>query len=130
MLPSDRRRVLFRVLDWIKAHFGGATPLHWLSVVSQESGGVGSFTVTLHEVDGRTYITDLLTRAPGWSQDARSAGRATLTTGRTDVEITLTEVTDPSLRQRVFELRWGSTPPESFDSFFTQVPSVFEVTPA
>ena len=130
MLPSDRRRVLFRVLDGITALFGGATPLHWLSVIGQESGGLRSFTVTLHEVDGRTYITDLLTRAPGWGEDARSAGRATLTTGRTDVGITLTEVTDPVLKREVLALRHGGTPPETFASFMTQVPAVFEVTPS
>lgn len=130
MLPSERRRVLFRVLDWVTALFPGTTPLHWLSLIAQESGGLRSFTVTLHEVDGRTYITDLHTRAPGWSEDARSAGRATLTTGRTDVGITLTEVTDPGLRQQVLALRYGGTPPETFASFMAQVPAVFEVTPA
>jgi hypothetical protein len=130
MRPSNRRRVLFRVVDRIAALFGGITPQHWLSVVGQQSGGLRSFTVALHEVDGRTYVTDLLTRAPGWGEDARSAGRATLTTGRTDVGISLTEVTDPSLRQQVLALRYGGSPPETFASFMTQVPAVFEVTPA
>ena len=51
MRPSNRRRVLFRVIDRITALFGGTGPLHWLSVVGQESGGLLSFTVTLHEVD-------------------------------------------------------------------------------
>ena len=51
MRPSNRRRVLFQVIDRITALFGGTRPLHWLSVVGQESGGLLSFTVTLHEVD-------------------------------------------------------------------------------
>jgi hypothetical protein len=130
MRPSNRRRALFRVLDRITALFGGTTPQHWLSVVGQQSGGLRSFTVALHEVDGRTYVTDLLTRAPGWGEDARSAGRATLATGRTDVGISLTEVTDSSLRRQVLALRCGGSPPETFASFLTQVPAVFEVTPA
>lgn len=130
MRPSNRIRVAFRVLDRITALFGGTTPLHWLSVIGQESGQLRSFTVTLHQVDGRTYITDLLTRAPGWSEDARSAGRGTLTTSCTDTRITLTEVTDRVLKRQVLALRYGGTPPETFASFMTQVPAVFEVTPA
>lgn len=130
MRPSNRRRVLFRMIDWIVALFGGTAPLHWLSVVGQESGDLRSVTVTLHKVDGRTYITDLHSRAPGWGEDARSAGCGTLTTGRTDIRITLTEVTDPVVKRQVLTLRDGSTPPENFASLMTQVPAVFQVTPA
>jgi hypothetical protein len=130
MRPSSRRRALFRVIDRITALFGGAAPQHWLSVVGLESGDLRSVTVTLHEVDGRTYITDLYSRAPGWGQDARAAGQATLTNGGTDTHITLTEVTDPVLKRQVLALRYGRTPPETFASFITQVPAVFAVTPA
>jgi hypothetical protein len=130
MRPSNRRRVLFRAIDRITALFGGTAPRHWLNVVGQESGDLRSVTVTLHEVDGRTYITDLHSRAPGWGEDARSAGWGTLATSRTDTRITLTEVTDPVLKPQVLALRYGGTPPETFASFMTQVPAVFEVTSA
>jgi hypothetical protein len=130
MRPSNRRRALLRVIDRITALFGGTAPQHWLSVVGQESGDLLSVTVTLHEVDGRTYITDLCSRAPGWGADARSAGQGTLTNGGTDTHIKLTEVTDPVLKQQVLALRYGRTPPETFASFMTQVPAVLEVTTA
>lgn len=129
MRPSNRRRVVFRVFDRITALFGGTTPLHWLSVIGQESGELHSFTVTLHEVHGRTYVTDLYSRAPGWGEDASSAGWGTLTTGRADTRVMLTEVADPVLKQQVLGLRFGGTPPETFASFMTQVPAVLEVTP-
>jgi len=130
MRPSNRRRVLFRVIDRTTALFGGNAPRHWLSVVGQESGDLRSVTVILHEVDGGTYITDLYSRAPGWGADARSAGQGMLTNGDTDTHIMLTEVTDPVLKRQVLALRYGRTPPETFASFMTQVPAVFEVTPA
>jgi hypothetical protein len=128
MGPSERRRALFRVIDGITAFFGSREPLHWLSIVVQGSGGLGSSTVTLYEFDTRTYITDLFCRVPGWADDARSAGQGTLTTRGTDTRITLTEVTDPILKRQVLALRKGGTPPESFD--LVRVSSVFEITPA
>jgi hypothetical protein len=129
MRPSKRRRVLFRVIDRITAFCGGRAPLQWLSIVDQESGFLGSNTVTFCEVDGRTYITDLLSKAPGWGENARFAGQGTLTTGGIDTLVTLTEVTDLILKRHVLALRSGGTPPGSYPSFATQDPAVFEVTP-
>lgn len=129
MRPSERRLVLFRVIDRITAFFGGRAPLHWLSIVDRESGFLGSNTVTFCEVDGRTYITDLLSKAPGWGRNARFAGQGTLTTGGTGTVVTLTEVTDPTLKRQVLALRSGGTPPENYPSFATQDPAVFEVSP-
>lgn len=38
-------------------------------------------------------------------------------------------MTDTALKRQVLALRAGGTPPETFASFLTQVPAVFEVTP-
>jgi hypothetical protein len=87
-----------------------------------------SSTVICYEFDERTYITDLFCRAPGWADDARSAGQGTLTTSGADTRVTLTEVTDPVLKQQVLALRKGDTPPKSFAPYLVHVPTVFEVT--
>lgn len=57
------------------------------------------------------------------------ARQGTLTTGGTGTVVTLTEVTDPTLKRQVLALRSGGTPPENYPSFATQDPAVFEVTP-
>jgi hypothetical protein len=114
MRPSARRLVLFRVIDRITAIFGGRAPLHWLSIVDRESGFLCSNTVSFCEIDGRTYITDLHSKAPGWGQNARLAGQGTLTTGGTGTGVTLTEVTDPALKRQVLALRSGGTLPASY----------------
>lgn len=129
MRPGRFARVMFWVLEKVTALFDGPVPLHWLTIAERESGDPRSVTVGLYEVDGRTYIVNNLP-SHGWTDDVRASGRGTLTTRRTDTSVTLTEVTDSTLKQQVAALREGGTPPEGFAPNLSRVPAVFEVTPA
>jgi hypothetical protein len=127
------------------ALLGRPGPLHWLTIAGRNPGSQRSLAVSLYQVDGRTYIVDLVPfrgwaidvrpfrgqasdlRGTGWASDVRAASRGTLTTGRTDTGITLTEVTDPAVKRRVLTLSEDIT-----GGLATAVPrsAVFEVTPA
>jgi hypothetical protein len=94
-------------------------PLRWLTITGSEPGSQRSVTVALHQVDGSSYVIDLHTSGPpyidvrpfrsrgsdfprtGWASFARASGRGTLTTEGTDLDVTLTEVTDPAVKRQV-----------------------------
>jgi hypothetical protein len=120
--------MMFWVLDKVTALFDGPVPLHWLTIAERESGDTCSVKVGLCELDGRTYIINDLP-SHRWADDVRASGRGTLTTRRTDTSVTLTEVTDSTLKQQVVALRQAGTPPEGFAANRSRVPAVFEVTP-
>ena len=96
------------VIDRIAGLMGSAGPLNWLSV------GRYSEPVGLYEIEGRTYLIDIQPgrvegrhyligprSSKGWASEARVHGRGTLTTGRADTEVTLTEVTDSAVKHQV-----------------------------
>jgi len=75
---------------------------HWLTMTDRKSRGLHSETVTLYHVDGGTYVIDILmSKGNGWSRHMRLPGKGTLTTGRTDTDVTITEVTDPAVKHQV-----------------------------
>jgi hypothetical protein len=96
------------VIDRIAALMGSTGPLHWLTV------GPYSEPVGLYEIEGRTYLIDIHPprvegwnyligprSSKGWASEARVHGRGTLTTGRTDTDVMLTEVTDSAVKHQV-----------------------------
>ena len=127
MRPGRLPHTAFRIIGKVSALLGRPGPLHWLTVTGRESGNQRSVTVTLYEVDARTYVIDL---APfrGWATDVRASGRGTLTTGRTDTEVTLTEVTDPAVKRQVLTLVEEDIP-EGLAAAVSRT-DVFEITPA
>jgi hypothetical protein len=105
--------MFFGVMDKIAGFFGSTGSRPWLTI------GSVSEPIGLHEVDGKTYILEIVLpkgwRRPGtgngwqWAADPakgpigriRAHGHGTLTTGRTHTEVTLTEVTDFAAKNRV-----------------------------
>jgi hypothetical protein len=107
------QHLFFGAIDKIAGFFGSTEPGHWLTI------GSNSDPVKPLEVGGKTYILDLELpqdwRRPGaskgwrWGGDPakgplgrmRVHGRGTLTSGGTDTEVTLNEVTDTAVKHRV-----------------------------
>jgi hypothetical protein len=90
---------LFGATDKVAALMG-AEPGHWLTMASRRKPrDLHSVPVRLHQVDGRSYLVDILPK--GRSSDLRIPGPGTLTTGRTDTDVTATEVTDPTVKHQV-----------------------------
>jgi hypothetical protein len=146
MRPGRLPHLTFRIIGKVSALLGRPGPLHWLTITGRESGNLRSVTVALYEVDARTYVIDLVPfrgwaidthpfrgrdrKLPlrGWAIDVRTSGRGTLTTGRTDTEVTLTEVTDPAVKRQVLTLVEEDIP-EGLAAAVSRT-DVFEVTPA
>lgn len=80
----------------------GTRPTHWLTMTDRESGRPRSASVSLYQVDGRTYVIDIhASTAKGWSGRLGVPGKGTLSGGRTDTAVTLTEVSDPGVKRQV-----------------------------
>lgn len=80
----------------------GTRPTHWLTMNDRESGRPRSVSVSLYQVDGRAYVIDIrASRGTGWSRRVGAPGKGTLSGGRTDTAVTLTEVTDPGVKRQV-----------------------------
>jgi hypothetical protein len=79
---------------------GATEPLHWLTMARRNSRRLRSEPVDLYEIEGRTYIIDIRPsqRRVG---DVRVPVQGMLTTGGSDTDVTLTEVTDPAVKHQV-----------------------------
>jgi hypothetical protein len=88
--------MVFGTIDKVAALLGATEPLHWLTISGRNVRRLRSEPVDLYEIDGRTYIIDI-------RPSKRRAGPAqgTLTTGGSDTNVTLTEVTDPAVKHQV-----------------------------
>jgi hypothetical protein len=88
--------MVFGAIDKVAALLGATEPLHWLTIGSESS------RVVLYEIDGRTYTLDILPpKKRKQASETRVPARGTLTTRRTDTDVTLTEVTDPAVKHQV-----------------------------
>lgn len=106
----------FGAFDKAAALFLGAKPAHWLTMAGQhKSRHLRSMPVGLHEVDGRNYLIDILP-SKGWSSDLRLPGPGTITTGRTDTDVTLAEVTDPAVKHQVV-MAYAAEKPKTMIAF-------------
>jgi hypothetical protein len=100
-MPPSRflMQAMFGAADKVAALMG-AEPGHWLTMADRRKPrDLHSVPVRLHLVDGRSYLIDILPK--GWSRDLRIPGPGTLTVGRTDTDVTVTEVTDPTVKHQV-----------------------------
>jgi len=110
MPPRWSFDLTFGLIDKVAALFGAESPLHWLTL------GRTSSPVSLYEVDGRTYVMDVIVpkgrwQGPdgrhgwglgtSWATEVRAIGRGTLTTGGVSTEVILTEATDPAVKHQV-----------------------------
>jgi hypothetical protein len=125
--PRFLMHATFGAFDKAAALFLGAEPAHWLTMAGRKSRHLQSIPVGLHQVDGRSYLIDILP-SKGWSSDLRIPGPGTLTTGRTDTDVTLTEVTDPAVKHQVV-IAYAAGKPKILIAAVPRV-AVFEVTPA
>jgi len=97
--PRSLRHTVFGAIDKV-ASILGAEPLHWLTMAEPNGRHRRSEPVDLYEIDGRTYLIDI--HPPrDWESRTRAPRRGTLTAGRADTEVTLTEVTDPAVKHQV-----------------------------
>lgn len=88
------KSLVFGAIDKGAALLGATEPLHWLTI------GSDSWPVGLYEIGGRTYTIDI--HLPkGRARDTRAPSQGTLTTGRTGMDVTVTEVTDPAVKHQV-----------------------------
>jgi len=98
--PSPVRHLVFGTIDKVAALLGATEPLHWLTTARRNSRRLRSEPVDLYEIDGRTYIIDIRPSKRGVG-DARVSAQGTLTTRGSDTGVTLTEVTDPTVKHQV-----------------------------
>jgi deazaflavin-dependent oxidoreductase (nitroreductase family) len=118
-------------------------PVNVITVTGRTSGQPRSTPVTPWTVDGKRYVVAAIGTSD-WARNARAAGKGTLTSGRTTTRVRLTEVTDPTLKERVVtafgtENRAGGSflvqarvaPNRTPKGFAAAVPhvAVFEVAP-
>jgi hypothetical protein len=126
-------RVVIRVLDK-GAAFLGQDPFCWLTIEGSGSDASSTRTVSLCEFGGRTYVIEDFPDSIGSHPVRRLAdevgpgGRGTLTRGRTDTDVTLTEVTDPALRQQVVTIAMKDESPGQLDVALSRA-VVFEAAP-
>jgi len=90
----------FGTIDKVAKLMGASEPLHWLTMPGRNPRRMRSEPVDLYEIDGRTYIMDIYP-AKGWVSRISGPAQGTLTTGRSDTDVTLTEVTDPDVKHQV-----------------------------
>jgi hypothetical protein len=98
--PRSLRHPVFRAIDKVAGLLGATEPLHWLTMSGDNSRRPHSEPVDLYEIDGRTYILDIRP-SKRWSSYLSVSAQATLTTGRSDADVTLTEVIDPAVKHQV-----------------------------
>jgi hypothetical protein len=98
--PSPARHLVFGTIDRVAALLGATEPLHWLTMARRDSRRLRSEPVDLYEIDGGTYIIDIRPSKRGVG-DVRAPAQGTLTTGGSDTDVTLTEVTDPAVKHQV-----------------------------
>jgi hypothetical protein len=98
--PRFLSHVVFGTIDKVAALLGATEPLHWLTIARPNSRDLRSEPVSLYEIDGRTYILDIQP-SKGWTRDVKGPVQGTVTTGREDTDVTLTEVTDPAVKHQV-----------------------------
>jgi hypothetical protein len=87
--------MVFGAIDKVAALLGTTEPLHWLTI------GSNSSPVALYEIDGRTYTLDINPSKKERASEPRVPARGTLTTRRTDTDVTLIEVTDPAVKHQI-----------------------------
>ncbi len=119
-------------------------PIRVITVIGRTSGTPRSTPVSPVTVDGERYVVSGL-RDSNWAKNARAAGGADLSKGRRHEAITLIEVSDPALRERVmraypvqvpagvgFFTTLGVVTGGSQDEFAAAAPlvAIFAVTPA
>jgi hypothetical protein len=124
------KSLVFGAIDKVAALLGATEPMHWLTIGSDSS------PIELCEIDGKNYTIDI--RPPkGPARDTPAVRPGTLTTGRTDMDVTVAEVTDPAVKHKVV-IAWVAEKPlleiaagEHKQGLATAVPhvSVFEITP-
>ncbi|MBF6357347.1 nitroreductase family deazaflavin-dependent oxidoreductase [Nocardia higoensis] len=118
--------------------------IHIITIPGRVSGEPRSTPVSPLTVDGRRYVIAGLANC-SWAKNARAAAHGTLSKGRARADITLTEVTDPAMREKVmtafpaevphgvqFFIRIGvveSADPAEFGAAADKV-AVFEIRPA
>jgi hypothetical protein len=89
----------------------GTRPTHWLTMADRDSRAPRSVSVSLYQVDGRTYVIDILaSKGKGWSRRMCVPGNGTLSAWRTDTPVTLTEVTDVGMKHLVVIACAAATP--------------------
>jgi deazaflavin-dependent oxidoreductase (nitroreductase family) len=115
-----------------------------LTVPGRKTGKPRSTPVSPLTVSGRRYVVAGLPDSD-WARNARAAGHARLARGRRRESVTLTEVTDPALREQVMRAFprqvpggvpmfikmgiAGSPGPDDFAAAASRV-AVFEIRPA
>jgi deazaflavin-dependent oxidoreductase (nitroreductase family) len=72
--------------------------IHVLTVPGRRSGKPRSTPISPLTVNGRRYVVAGLPDSD-WARNVRAAGHAELSQGRRRVSVTLTEVTDPALKE-------------------------------
>jgi hypothetical protein len=98
--PRPARHLVFRAIDRVGGLLGATEPLHWLTMSRGSSRRQRSEPVDLYVIDGRTYILDIRP-SKRWSDGLGVSAQATLTTGRSDADVTLTEVADQAVKHQV-----------------------------
>jgi hypothetical protein len=101
--PRFMKSLVFGAIDKVAALLGATEPLHWLTIGSTSS------PIRLYEIDGKTYTIDI--HPPkGLSRHAPALRPGTLATGRIDMDVTVTEVTDPAVKHQVV-IAWAAQKP-------------------
>ena len=118
-------------------------PVNVITVAGRKTGQPRSTPVTPWVVDGKRYVIAGIGTSD-WARNARTAGKGTLTSGRTTTQVRITEVTDPALKERVvisfgtenraggsFLRQIGVAPDRTPEGIAAATPhvAVFEVTP-
>jgi hypothetical protein len=101
--PQFMQRLMREAPGKLSAILGvGTRPTHWLTMADRDSRGPRSVSVSLYQVDGRTYVIDILaSKGNGWSRRMCVPGSGTLSASRTDTPVTLAEVTDTGVKHQV-----------------------------
>jgi deazaflavin-dependent oxidoreductase (nitroreductase family) len=92
-LPTMNR--LVKIMQRLGLRLG---PVHVLTLPGRVSGTPRSTPITPITVDGRRFVIAALPQAD-WARNARAAGRGELAAGRSRTTVTLSEVTDPRVRE-------------------------------
>lgn len=127
--PRFLMHATFGAFDKVAALLGSTEPAHWITMAERKSRSLRSVPVSLYEVDGRTYVIDILP-SKGRTRDVPRPGTGTLTTGRTDTDVMLTEVTDPAVKHQVV-IAYAAVKPKTLIAFGEdkhQKPESFLVT--
>src|SRR5690348_14421017 len=101
--PRFMKFLVFGAIDKVAGLLGATAPLCWLTIGS-DSQPIGPY-----EIDGRTYTIDIAPPA-GRARQALALRLGTLTRGRSDIDVIVTEVTDPAVKLQVVIAHAGEKP--------------------